>query len=173
MPGIGPANARRLLDAMGGAPDPVAAMSAFDAPPGAVDEWQEWLRVAERLRASHWPDDVATAVRWYRPHLERLHEDAQVRAADLLQLARLAHGYPDRERFLAELTLDPPAATSDEASQPDLDEDYLVLSTIHSAKGQEWVAVYLLNVIDGCIPSDMATGTADEIEESGACCTWR
>ena len=48
---------------------------------------------------------------------------------------------------------------------PLLDEDYLILSTIHSAKGQEWKSVYLLNVVDGCIPSDLGTGTSAEIEE--------
>ena len=58
-----------------------------------------------------------------------------------------------------ELTLDPPEATSDEAGAPQRDEDYLILSTIHSAKGQEWNAVHVLNVVDGCMPSDMATGT--------------
>ena len=72
---------------------------------------------------------------------------------------------PRRERFLTDLTLDPPDATSDEAGPPLLDEDYLILSTIHSAKGQEWNAVFLLNAVDGCIPSDMGTGTSDEIEE--------
>ena len=72
---------------------------------------------------------------------------------------------PSRERFLTDLTLDPPDATSDEAGPPHLDEDYLILSTIHSAKGQEWNAVFVLNGVDGCIPSDMATGTSDEIEE--------
>jgi DNA helicase-2/ATP-dependent DNA helicase PcrA len=70
-----------------------------------------------------------------------------------------------RERFLTELALDPPAATSDESGPPSKDEDYLILSTIHSAKGQEWSAVSLLRVVDGCIPSDMATGNAAEIEE--------
>jgi DNA helicase-2/ATP-dependent DNA helicase PcrA len=165
VPGVGPASARRLLDAMDGAPDPVAAMDAFEPPAAAAAEWSAWLRTAERLRSGRWPDDVATAAEWYRPHLERLHEDAALRGADLQQLARLADAYPDRERFLAELTLDPPAATSDESGAPGLDEDYLVLSTIHSAKGQEWVAVYVLNVVDGCIPSDMATGTSEEIEE--------
>jgi DNA helicase-2/ATP-dependent DNA helicase PcrA len=70
-----------------------------------------------------------------------------------------------RERFLTELTLDPPDATSDEAGIPLLDEDYLILSTIHSAKGQEWKAVSILNVIDGCIPSDLSTGSSAEIEE--------
>jgi DNA helicase-2/ATP-dependent DNA helicase PcrA len=88
-----------------------------------------------------------------------------VREADLAQLARMAVGYPSRERFLTELTLDPPAATSDESDRPHLDEDYLVLSTIHSAKGQEWKAVSVLNVVDGCIPSDMATGSGEEIAE--------
>ena len=74
-------------------------------------------------------------------------------------------GYPSRERFLTELALDPPDATSDQAGVPLLDEDYLILSTIHSAKGQEWRSVFLLNVVDGCMPSDLGTGTSAEIEE--------
>ncbi len=74
-------------------------------------------------------------------------------------------GYPNRERFLSEVTLDPPDATGAEAGRPGLDEDYLILSTIHSAKGQEWDAVYVLNLVDGCIPSDMATGNPAQIEE--------
>src|SRR5207244_4372227 len=93
------------------------------------------------------------------------YEDAVVRAADLAELEQIAAGYPSRERFLTELTLDPPGATSDEAGVPLLDEDYLILSTIHSAKGQEWTAVFLLNAVDGCLPSDLATGTPEEIEE--------
>jgi DNA helicase-2/ATP-dependent DNA helicase PcrA len=87
------------------------------------------------------------------------------RRADLIQLEQIASGYPSRERFLTELTLDPPDATSDLAGVPLLDEDYLILSTIHSAKGQEWKSVFVLNVVDGCIPSDLATGTTAEIEE--------
>jgi DNA helicase-2/ATP-dependent DNA helicase PcrA len=105
------------------------------------------------------------ALRWYLPQLQRLHEDAAVRRADLEQLTRLAQGYRSREAFLAELTLDPPEATSDEAGPPHLDEDTLILSTIHSAKGQEWAAVYVLNVVDGCMPADMAAGSAEELEE--------
>src|SRR4029079_3690869 len=97
--------------------------------------------------------------------LQRLHEDAAVRQADLAQLARIAAGYASRERFLTELTLDPPDATSDESGEPGRDEDYLILSTIHSAKGQEWTAVYVLNVVDGCLPSDLATGTVAEVDE--------
>src|SRR5215831_5815805 len=85
--------------------------------------------------------------------------------ADLDQLQRIAAGYPSRTKFLTDLTLDPPSASSDEAGKPLLDEDYLILSTIHSAKGREWQAVFVLNVVDGCIPSDMSTGTVEEIEE--------
>ena len=99
------------------------------------------------------------------PQLERIHEDAETRCADLLQPEQIASGYPSRERFLTELTLDPPDATSDQAGVPHLDEDYLILSTIHCAKGQEWKSVYLLNVVDGCIPSDLGAGTSAEIEE--------
>ena len=81
------------------------------------------------------------------------------------QLVQIAATYPSRERFLTELTLDPPEATSDRAGAPLLDEDYLILSTIHSAKGQEWKSVHVLNAVDGCVPSDLATGTSAEIEE--------
>ena len=83
----------------------------------------------------------------------------------LLQLEQIASGYPSRERFLTELTLDPPDATSDQAGVPLLDEDYLILSTIHSAKGQEWKSVFVLNAVDGCMPSDLGAGTTAEIEE--------
>jgi DNA helicase-2/ATP-dependent DNA helicase PcrA len=103
--------------------------------------------------------------RWYAPHLERLYDAAHVRAGDLDQLEQIAGLFPSRERFLSEITLDPPEASGDQAGPPLLDEDYLILSTIHSAKGQEWDVVFVLNVVDGCIPSDMATGSPEEIEE--------
>jgi DNA helicase-2/ATP-dependent DNA helicase PcrA len=92
------------------------------------------LRILHR-NASGWPAELDLVCRWYGPHLERIHEDAGLRQADLVQLTQIAATYPSRERFLTELTLDPPDATSDEAGVPLLDEDYLILSTIHSAKG--------------------------------------
>ena len=167
VPGIGPASARALLDAMQAAADPLQALRAFEPPRGAVPAWAGLLALYGALRepGSPWPGEIEPMLHWYAPLLERRHEDAQARQADLRQLARLAAGYASRERFLTELTLDPPDATSDEAGPPQRDEDYLILSTIHSAKGQEWAAVYLLNAVDGCIPSDLATGRAAEIEE--------
>ncbi len=166
--GIGPASARRLLDAIEQASDPAAALQAFKPPPAAAADWRAFAAVYGALRTNEgtgWPDEMEAATRWLALQLERLHDDAPMRLADLAQLGRIAAGYPTRERFLTELTLDPPAATSDEAGVPGLDEDYTILSTIHSAKGQEWNAVYVLNVVDGCLPSDLATGSAAEIEE--------
>ena len=167
IPGIGQATATRLLDAMGEAADPVETLRAFTPPANAGEGWSQFaqLYVELRSKALAWPADMERAKAWYMPQLERLHDDAPVRKLDVDQLARLATGYSSRERFLTELTLDPPQSTSDQSGVPHLDEDYLILSTIHSAKGQEWKCVYVLNVVDGCIPSDMATGTTEEIEE--------
>lgn len=167
IPGIGPATATRLLDAVAEAPEALAAVEAFDVPAKAQGDWQAFVELYRQLRTPglRWPADIELAKNWYQPHLERLHDDAPVRAADLEQLAQLASGYGNRESFLAEITLDPPEATSDRAGPPLLDEDYVILSTIHSAKGQEWKSVHVLNVVDGCIPSDMSTGSAEEIEE--------
>jgi DNA helicase-2/ATP-dependent DNA helicase PcrA len=166
MPGAGPATAARLLDSMAAA-DPLAVMESFRPPAAAAEPWPAFVEAVRltRSRAAGWPAELDLVLRWYGPHLERIHEDVGVRQADLAQFAQIAAGYPSRERFLTELALDPPDATSDEAGVPLLDEDYLILSTIHSAKGQEWKSVLVLNVVDGCLPSDLGTGTTAEIEE--------
>ena len=167
IPGIGQATATRLLDAVAESPDPVAALEHFAPPARSKPDWEAFCALYRRLRTPglRWPADIELVKQWYLPHLERLHDDAQVRAADVEQLAALAGGHGSREAFLAEITLDPPEATSDRAGPPLLDEDYVILSTIHSSKGQEWKSVHVLNVVDGCIPSDMATGNQDDIEE--------
>jgi DNA helicase-2/ATP-dependent DNA helicase PcrA len=166
MSGIGPASAAQALNALA-APDRAAALAAYRPPPRAVDEWQPFaeLMMALYRHDAGWPSELSAVRQWYEPHLERHYDDATLRAADLGQLEQIAANYPSRERFLTELTLDPPDATSDEAGSPLRDEDYLILSTIHSAKGQEWKSVFVLNAVDGCLPSDLAAGASDEIEE--------
>jgi DNA helicase II / ATP-dependent DNA helicase PcrA len=135
LPGIGPAKAGQILDQSGST---VAALAELRAPAGARAEWPAFADTirALSLRLAGWPAEIEAVRRWYEPHLERIHDDALARKADLMQLEQIAAGYPSRERFLTELTLDPPDATSDEAGAPHRDEDYLILSTIHSAKGQ-------------------------------------
>jgi DNA helicase-2/ATP-dependent DNA helicase PcrA len=166
LPGIGPGTAGKLLDRFAGR-SPVQLLSLFKPPARAAEDWPAFTLLMQRLwtAAAVWPAEIDLVREWYQPHLEQKFADAVVRADDLDQLGKIAAGYGSRQEFLTDLTLDPPNATSDEAGKPLLDEDYLILSTIHSAKGQEWKAVSILNVVDGCIPSDLATGTSEEIEE--------
>jgi DNA helicase II / ATP-dependent DNA helicase PcrA len=155
LPGVGPATAQHAytrFEISGW-----ASLAELDASLAKL--------LGELAAEAPWAGQVARVREWYEPHLERIYEQAQVRAADLVQLERIATNYASREQFLTELALDPPAASGDLAGDPQLDEDYLVLSTVHSAKGQEWDAVFILNVADGSFPSEYSTGSAALIEE--------
>ena len=166
LPGVGPKIAETIV-AAAAADDGFEAMSAMTLPAKARTGFADFADLMRRLaaRAAPWPGELADAVAWLAPLLETRYDDAFMRVADLDALERIAASFASRERFLSELTLDPPDATSDEAGPPLRDEDYLILSTIHSAKGQEWRSVFVLNCVDGCIPSDLATGSSEDIEE--------
>ena len=167
LPGMGPVNARKvieLLDAQSGSLEALKGYSPSQQM--AVD----YGKLGALLRAladpqRPWPGQVRMVRDWYQPHLERLYEQVHTRIGDLDQLDQLSTQFPSRERFLTELTLDPPHASGDLSGKPVLDEDYLVLSTVHSAKGMEWDTVYVLNVVDGSFPSEFATGRNDLIDE--------
>ena len=166
IPGIGPATARRALDGIERDGRDLALLERFKPPAGAAPMFAALVAaMKDVLRASHWQGQIERLRRWYDPLLALIYDSAHTRLGDLDQLERMAAQHATRSSFLTDLTLDPPEASGAEAGPPLKDEDWLVLSTIHSAKGQEWRAVFVLNVVDGCIPSDMATDTADEIEE--------
>jgi DNA helicase-2/ATP-dependent DNA helicase PcrA len=167
LPGVGPATARQALMHLSELGWDFGSLASFTPPAAAATHWPELCDLLFGLRQepTAWPGQVARVRRWYQPQLERLYDNVVSRIGDLDQLEQISGNYATRAGFLSELTLDPPEATSAEAIPPHLDEDYLVLSTIHSAKGQEWDAVFVLNVIDGWIPSDMAVGTREQIEE--------
>jgi DNA helicase-2/ATP-dependent DNA helicase PcrA len=167
LPGIGPANAKKAMAHLGEHAFDLGEFVGFAPPDAAALSWPGFCRMLRRLRDSKtaWAGQLDLVRAWYQPHLERLYDYAPLRAGDLDQLEQIAMGYPNRERFLSEVTLDPPDASGADAGRPELDEDYLILSTIHSAKGQEWEAVYVLNLVDGCIPSDKATGNSAQIDE--------
>jgi DNA helicase-2/ATP-dependent DNA helicase PcrA len=164
--GVGPTTAGKVLDRMAGAspsrPWPAAARRRKLPISGRT--WSPSCRTCTPAPATGRRTSSGCATR-----ISRIWSSATptpwCAPGDLDQLQRIAVLYPSREAFLTDLTLDPPSATGDEAGPPRRDEDYLILSTIHSAKGQEWKSVFVLNVVDGCIPSDMATGSAEEIEE--------
>ena len=167
LPGMGPANARGCLDAHEAGGSSWAALRAFVPPPAAARDYTRLVdlltTLAEPERA--WAGQMRLLREWYQPHLERLYEQVHTRIGDLDQLEQLSQNYPSRERFITELTLDPPQAAGDLAGTPRRDEDYLVLSTIHSAKGMEWDTVFVLNVVDGSFPSEFATGRQELIDE--------
>jgi len=170
LPGMGPANASRCYEQLAFGEFSFTALQTFRPPAAAAKDWDTFCILMQALAAveaenSGWQAQLTQARHWYRPHLERLYDGLDTREADLEQLEQISGRYPTRERFLTELTLDPPSAAGDLAGDPLLDEDYLVLSTVHSAKGQEWEAVFVLNVSDGNFPSEFATGKPAMIEE--------
>lgn len=173
--GIGPTAARKLMEKLGvraeHGSEPSPLRRFLDDPPesptGAADGLAAFrAALNDCLDSGSGPSgDVERLALFLEPQFLRRYRNPRERMRDLDQLALLASGYPNRARFVTELTLDPPASTGDLAGPPLLDEDYLILSTIHSAKGLEWDAVHVIHAADGMIPSDMATGNPEEIEE--------
>jgi DNA helicase-2/ATP-dependent DNA helicase PcrA len=166
--GVGPATARRLTAAIPTSGDLVAAAEVAGA--GARSADLEQLDAvlsgarAPELRARPGAQ-VALVRRWLDGRVERRHRNAEARRADLDRLEQAAGVAPSLDRFLTDLTLDPPSSTGDLAGPPHLDDDFVTLSTIHSAKGAEWDVVHVLHLADGCLPSDLTTGRPEEVEE--------
>jgi DNA helicase-2/ATP-dependent DNA helicase PcrA len=123
------------------------------------------LRQLTRQPALDLASQVSLARRFYEPILQDKYDNPVPRKRDLEQIEQLAARFADRQSLLTQLALDPPESTEDFAGPPLLDEDYLILSTIHSAKGLEWDVVFVIHAADGNIPSDMATGNDEQIEE--------
>ncbi|HEY7430647.1 MAG TPA: ATP-dependent helicase [Streptosporangiaceae bacterium] len=167
--GIGPVLTRRVLDAL----DPATA--------GALERWPEAVAtVPPRSRAplaatlgglvgaarlERTADRAAAILAALDQPLRSRYIDADSRVADLQRLADAAASRPSLHDALVELALDPPVSASDLAGPPRLDEDYLIISTIHSAKGLEWPVVHLPHLVDGWVPSDMALSTAEGLAE--------
>jgi DNA helicase-2/ATP-dependent DNA helicase PcrA len=167
LPGMGPVNARKCVELLQAQDGSVNALKGFTPPQPMASGYAKLQALLYALTEPQrpWPGQLRQAREWYQPHLERIYEHVHTRVGDLDQLEQLSGQYPSRERFITELTLDPPHATSDLAGTPTLDEDYLVLSTVHSAKGMEWDTVYVLNVVDGSFPSEFAAGRSELIDE--------
>jgi len=160
--GVGPATARRVVDSLDLDRD------------GVLDRWDatalpECARAdADRLVAAlaeRGRDRADTLRQALVPVVQRAYPDAAARLADLERLSAAAAEHGDLRTFVVELALDPPRSTGADAVPPSVDEDWLVLSTVHSAKGLEWNAVHLLHVTEGSFPSDMGVSTPDGLDE--------
>lgn len=167
--GVGPSGARRITAALrtGTLPEQAAERAAIDA-----DAARLVIGLHAALEAARAPAlrsdpgaQVALVRRWLDDRVAARHRNGAARTADLDRLEEAARATGSLEAFLTDLVLDPPASTGDLAGPPHLDDDYLTLSTIHSAKGAEWDVVHLLHLADGCLPSDLATGDPEEVEE--------
>ncbi len=167
LPGIGPGKARQLMDVLLEAAGDFDAWKSWKPPSAAAKLWPRLLTLMQGLIKP--TDDLSAQVhrvrKFYAPLLEIKYDNSQPRLRDLEQLEQIASRYRSRQTMLTEMTLDPPSSTQDLAGPPHLDDDYLVLSTIHSAKGLEWDSVFVIHASDGNIPSDMATGNPEQIEE--------
>ncbi|HEV3083857.1 MAG TPA: ATP-dependent helicase, partial [Gemmataceae bacterium] len=166
--GVGPGRARSGVEQLHENRQIAQALRTWKAPAAAQEQVAALAKLVEEL-AGHetelpLPAQIERIRRFYAPIFEERYEQPEMRARDLDQLELLSQQASSRAAFLTDLTLDPPMSTGDLAGPPMLDEEYTVLSTIHSAKGCEWDVVYVIHAADGVLPSDMSMGEA-EIEE--------
>lgn len=166
LPGVGPVQARKLL-AMLDLGSGFSAWSKHRPAPATRPWWPDLVDLMHRLTLGKdpLPVQVHAAREYYAPLVDLLYDNPMARKKDLEQMEVVAGQYGNRQRMLVDLALDPPTATQEPASRPHLDDEYLVLSTVHSAKGLEWDTVLVIHAADGNIPADMATRSEDEIEE--------
>ncbi|MBL4868460.1 MAG: ATP-dependent helicase [Pseudomonadales bacterium] len=167
MTGVGPQTAQKALDYLELQQFSFLALQGFKPPNQCKEQWQTLLELLHSVHhhQTPWQGQADQIKQWYEKILEEIYDDAFVRIGDLEQLVEISQQSVSRERFLSELTLDPPTASSDLSQDPHLDDDFLILSTIHSAKGQEWTNVFILNVADGNFPNEFACGSDKAIEE--------
>lgn len=165
--GVGPGHAKRAIAHLAASNHSLGSWKQFAPPPAAAGQWPHFVALLQQLSPDTLPlaEQIAHIRLFYTPVLEKRYDQSQVRARDIEQLEQIARNFQSRSRMLSDLTLDPTASTQDLAGPPLREEDYLILSTIHSAKGCEWDCIYVLHAADGNIPSDMATGDAEQIEE--------
>jgi DNA helicase-2/ATP-dependent DNA helicase PcrA len=168
LPDIGPKRARALFDVLAKASGDFRAWRDCKVPEAAAYFWPKLVRL---LRTMVGPSqgDVPTQIHhariFYQPLAERKFDNPVERLRDLEQLEQVAGRFRDRASFLTELALDPPETSQTLSEEQPQDDDYLVLSTMHSAKGLEWKAVYVINAADGAIPAHQATGDPEQLEE--------
>ncbi|MEI6788652.1 MAG: ATP-dependent helicase [bacterium] len=165
--GIGPATAAKIITHVTKSHDP-RALKTFAPPAAAKAGWTDLCQLMDDLVTAGEGTPAAQVQRirsFYDDIMAQRYENPQARRRDLEHIEQVASGYKSRRQLLTDLTLDPPNSTSDIAANPLKDEDWLVLSTIHSAKGCEWDVVYVIHASDGCLPSDMATDNDKQIEE--------
>ncbi len=168
---VGKATARQLTTLLMGDPGAGYAEVVAAAPAKARSALHATFAGLALAQADSAPVRVAGhCLTTVRPLIKAAYPDWPRRLEDVERLAATAAAQRDLRAIVAELSIDPPSSSADYADRPHLDEDYLSLSTIHSAKGMEWSTVHLLNAVDGALPSDLALAGDDGLEEEQRLC---
>ena len=167
LPGIGPKMADKVLDYLELNSFNFQALEAFKSAKLDHTTWRDLVKLLSAIQNDRieWSDQMHQVSQWYRPLLESNFDHPYTRNGDIEQLTQISQQSPSRERFLSELVLEPPSKSGALCDDTQKDDDFLILSTVHSAKGQEWNNVYLLNVADGNFPNEYATSNAKDLEE--------
>jgi DNA helicase II / ATP-dependent DNA helicase PcrA len=165
LPGVGSGTAAKVLKKTEGRWSVVKVLRRVSVAKNAAKGWRRFVQLVQQLHQTKtpWPAELHTVRKWYEPLLQYKYDDPEARLPDIVQLEQIAAGFESRQHFLTDLALDPPDGTRDQSGSSCTNcDDYAILSTMHSAKGQEWRVVRILNVTDGCIPLDQ---TEDRDEE--------
>jgi len=177
LPGVGQKRAEDINQKLFQANGDFASLKSLAPPKAAQEYWPEFVNLLQYLARANQkreanlgeslslPVEIEAVRKFYHPLMELKYDNPTARANDLTQLVQIAARYKDRADFLTSIALDPPSSTQDLASGSVIDDDYLVLSTIHSAKGLEWDNVFVIHATDGNIPSEMSTKDESQIEE--------
>jgi len=174
LPGIGDSTARTMMAAMQERSWDPDAFTHLLTPPKAREAHRSLAHLLRQLRGIGAADasggakvasDITAVRALYDAILTEKYDRPEARLADLDQLRTIATGYPSRTTFLAALALDPPSGTQDLAGGSESENDTLVLSTVHSAKGKEWKAVFVIWAVDGWFPASRSIEDPDELEE--------
>jgi len=164
--GVGPKKAQDLLAALVKSDKPFQTLREVTGRSSQglknLANTLESLAGAEDRRPA---EQVNHVYEYYLPILKEQYDDYPKRTRDLDHLHTIAEGYPGVDEFLADLALEPPDGSAVDVDAPDRDDERLVLSTIHSAKGLEWQCVFVIWVVDGRFPSVYSFIADDELEE--------
>jgi DNA helicase-2/ATP-dependent DNA helicase PcrA len=165
--GVGPRSAEKIIDDIlrrRASATSITFWQEFNEYPASVNELFALLKEIAPDRYSP-ADKVSRIITYYHPMFKKRYDDHTKRKKDLEMFEQIAERYKDLSSFLTDLALEPPNESIADVAPPGSDDEYLTLSTIHSAKGLEWNSVFIIYALDGRFPTSRAVGNTEELEE--------
>jgi len=165
--GIGPRTAEKVIDDIlrsRGSMAPHAFWQEYQSYPENV---RELFALLKAISSDKYPPEekVARIVTYYHPTFKKRYDDFAKRKKDLEMFEQIAARYKDLASLLTDLALEPPNESVADVDSPGKEDEFLTLSTIHSAKGLEWNSVFVIYALDGRFPTSRSVNDLDELEE--------